>query len=118
MSGYIVYNVQQCVDEVVTIILGGKLYASMIIFTETSRFTQVIMIARLHAMYQRSRKVLIILVVTFLGVRIVDAVMAILFMSHGSSGKPLLWMKDPGPSCSLTNTRGIHSLWHLSLHRQ
>ncbi|KAG2138169.1 hypothetical protein BD769DRAFT_255999 [Suillus cothurnatus] len=35
----------------------------------------VIMIARLHAMYQRSRQVLIFLVVIFLAIRIADVVM-------------------------------------------
>lgn len=63
----IVNNMQQCVEEVVAVILG------------------VILIARLHAMYQRSRKVLIILVVTFLAVRIANTVMAILYMIHTST---------------------------------
>ncbi|KAG1834910.1 hypothetical protein DFJ58DRAFT_211799 [Suillus subalutaceus] len=36
---------------------------------------QVIMIARLHAMYQRSRKVLVFLVVVFLAIRIANVVM-------------------------------------------
>ncbi|KAG1840715.1 hypothetical protein DFJ58DRAFT_88131 [Suillus subalutaceus] len=39
---------------------------------------QVIMIARLHAMYQRSRKVLIFLVVIFLPIRIANVVMVAL----------------------------------------
>ncbi|KAG1883269.1 hypothetical protein F4604DRAFT_282463 [Suillus subluteus] len=40
----------------------------------------VIMIARLHAMYQRSRKVLIFLVVIFLSIRIANAVMLAITM--------------------------------------
>ncbi|KIK33628.1 hypothetical protein CY34DRAFT_813497 [Suillus luteus UH-Slu-Lm8-n1] len=63
---------QQCVEEVVDVILG------------------VILIARLHAMYQRSRKVLIILVVTFLAVRIANAVMVILIMIPISSEEFIL----------------------------
>ncbi|KAG2338071.1 hypothetical protein BDR05DRAFT_728610 [Suillus weaverae] len=65
--GRIAYYAHQCIDEAVDVILG------------------VIMIARLHAMYQHSRKVLIILVVTFLAVRIADAVMGIIFVIHSSS---------------------------------
>ncbi|KAG2034988.1 hypothetical protein BDR03DRAFT_963833 [Suillus americanus] len=42
----------------------------------------VIMIARLHAMYQRSRKVLIFLIVIFLSIRIANAVMAVISMMH------------------------------------
>ncbi|KAG1766837.1 hypothetical protein EV702DRAFT_784318 [Suillus placidus] len=64
--GRIAHYANQCVDEVVDVILG------------------VIMIARLHAMYQRSRKVLIILVVTFLAVRIADAVMGTIFVIDSS----------------------------------
>ncbi|KAG1796274.1 uncharacterized protein HD556DRAFT_1467657 [Suillus plorans] len=45
----------------------------------------VIMIARLHAMYQRSRKVLICLVVTFLATRIANAVMLAMQMIHISA---------------------------------
>jgi hypothetical protein len=48
---------------------------------------QVIMIARLHAMYQRSRKVLVFLVVIFLAITIANAVMFALIMMQLSGGK-------------------------------
>ncbi|KAG1837282.1 hypothetical protein DFJ58DRAFT_148959 [Suillus subalutaceus] len=57
LSGLIMYNTRDCMTDVVDVILG------------------VIMITRLHAMYQRSRKVLIFLVVIFLAIRIPNAVM-------------------------------------------
>ncbi|KAG2051469.1 hypothetical protein BDR06DRAFT_973785 [Suillus hirtellus] len=44
----------------------------------------VIMIARLHAMYQRSRKMLIFLVVIFLAIRIANAVMVTITMTQDS----------------------------------
>jgi hypothetical protein len=45
------------------------------------------MIARLNAMYQRSTKVLVFLVVIFLAVRIANAVMAAISMMQISVGK-------------------------------
>jgi hypothetical protein len=46
------------------------------------------MIARLHAMYQQSRKVLIFLVVIFLAITITNAVMFALMTMQVSGGKP------------------------------
>ncbi|KAG2038858.1 hypothetical protein BDR03DRAFT_286789 [Suillus americanus] len=46
----------------------------------------VIMIARLHAMYQRSRKILIFLVVTFLSAVIFSGVVSIMTTLHTSWG--------------------------------
>jgi hypothetical protein len=48
---------------------------------------QVIMIARLYAMYQRSRKVLIFLVVVFLVIGIANAAMVALMTMQISGGK-------------------------------
>jgi hypothetical protein len=48
---------------------------------------QVIIIARLHAMYQQSRKVLIFLVVIFLAITIANAVMLALMTMQVSGGK-------------------------------
>jgi hypothetical protein len=48
---------------------------------------QVIMIARLHAMYQRSRKVLVFLVVTVLVVNISGTVIVAIILSNISVGK-------------------------------
>lgn len=52
------------------------------------------MIARLNAMYQRSTKVLVFLVVIFLAVRIANAVMAAISLTQISVGKSRLWTKD------------------------
>jgi hypothetical protein len=48
---------------------------------------QVIMIARLHAMNQQSRKMLIFLVVVFLGVQITCGVITAFTDSRGTGGK-------------------------------
>jgi hypothetical protein len=48
---------------------------------------QVIMIARLHAMYQQSRKVLIFLSVIFLAINFANGVIAAMVTSRVSSGK-------------------------------
>ncbi|KAG1796251.1 uncharacterized protein HD556DRAFT_1526299 [Suillus plorans] len=50
----------------------------------------VIMIARLHAMYQRSRKVLISLIVIFLAIRIADVVMVAITMPQASGEELVL----------------------------
>lgn len=60
----IMYNTLESTNEVVEVMLG------------------VIMIARLNAMYQRSTKVLVFLVVIFLAVRIANAVMAAISMTQ------------------------------------
>ncbi|KAG1871234.1 hypothetical protein DFJ58DRAFT_492860 [Suillus subalutaceus] len=60
----IMYVTLESTNEVVNVMLG------------------VIMIARLNVMYQRSRKVLVFLVVIFLAVRIANAVMAAISMMH------------------------------------
>ncbi|KAG1796325.1 uncharacterized protein HD556DRAFT_1535458 [Suillus plorans] len=46
----------------------------------------VIIIARLHAMYQGSRKILIFLIVTFLAINAFDAVSPIMTTMHNSGG--------------------------------
>jgi hypothetical protein len=48
---------------------------------------QVIIIARLYAMYQRSRKMLIFLIVVFLAIRITNAVIVAIMMTQVSGGK-------------------------------
>jgi predicted RND superfamily exporter protein len=47
---------------------------------------QVIMIARLHAMYERSRTMLIFLVIIFLGVNIACGVIAAIGLKHTVAG--------------------------------
>jgi hypothetical protein len=53
----------------------------------TKTIMQVIMIARLHAMYQGSRKVLILLVIVFLVVNISGVVITVIVLRHISVGK-------------------------------
>jgi hypothetical protein len=48
---------------------------------------QVIMIARLYAMYQGSRKMLIFLIVVFMATKIITLVMTAISMTHISEGK-------------------------------
>ncbi|KAG1810009.1 uncharacterized protein HD556DRAFT_1435734 [Suillus plorans] len=50
----------------------------------------VIMIARLHAMYQHSRKVLMILLIAFLAVAVVNIVVAAMMMKHFSGEELVL----------------------------
>jgi len=71
---------------------------------------QVIMITWLHAMYQQSRKVLIVLVITFLAIRIANAVMVAIEMVQTSGGQLSLCIKYSSASSSSANTRGIYSL--------
>ncbi|KAG2032659.1 hypothetical protein BDR03DRAFT_742468 [Suillus americanus] len=66
------YNALDWMTKIVNVILG------------------VIMIARLHAMYQRSRKVLMFLVVIFLAIRIANAVMAAITMMQISAEEVVL----------------------------
>jgi hypothetical protein len=73
---------------------------------------QVIIITRLYAMYQRSRKILIPLIVTFLAINIFDVVVAIMTTMHTSGGRFNCGWQNCTWS-SLMNTRGIHSLRHL-----
>jgi hypothetical protein len=75
----------------------------------------VIMITRLHAMYQRSRKVLIFLVVIFLAITIANAVIIAIMTMQITGGKLWLCMTCLEASGSLKNTRGICSLRHLSV---
>jgi hypothetical protein len=48
---------------------------------------QVIMIARLHAMYQGSKIMLIFLFITFLAVNIACVVLAAIVLKHAVAGK-------------------------------
>jgi hypothetical protein len=76
---------------------------------------QVIMISRLHAMYQQSRKVLAFLLVIFLPIRIANAVMTAIMTTQVAAGRLWLCIKFSGASGSLACIRGIHSLQHLSM---
>ncbi|KIK35138.1 hypothetical protein CY34DRAFT_597463 [Suillus luteus UH-Slu-Lm8-n1] len=59
----------------------------MWIFTIVNIILGVIMIARLHAMYQRSRKMLIFLVVFFLAVTITSVIITVIQSSHSWDDK-------------------------------
>ncbi|KAG2051451.1 hypothetical protein BDR06DRAFT_998143 [Suillus hirtellus] len=80
----------------------------------------VIMIVRLHAMYQRSRKVLIFLVVTFLAIRIASVVMVAMIMTQVSAEGFILYgtyqcnIVYTGDSLSLTSTTWIlGTVWEV-----
>ncbi|KAG2338074.1 hypothetical protein BDR05DRAFT_728213 [Suillus weaverae] len=68
----IMYNTLDRMSDVVDVMLG------------------VIIITRLHAMYQRSRKVLMFLVVIFVAIRTANAVMAAITMMHISAEEAVL----------------------------
>jgi len=75
---------------------------------------QVIIITRLHAMYQGSRKILIFLIVTFLAINIFAVVVVVMATMYASGGKLNCgWHKNTWGS--LMNIRGTHSLWYLSV---
>ncbi|KAG2338087.1 hypothetical protein BDR05DRAFT_728970 [Suillus weaverae] len=62
----ITYKMQQWIEPCIIVILG------------------VVMIARLHAMYQRSRKVLVYTCIIFLAASIASGVMTVIFVMHVS----------------------------------
>jgi hypothetical protein len=70
------------------------------------------MIARLHAMYQGSRMMLIFLVVIFLVVNIVCAVIMAIVLEHSVGGKLYLRL-EKNHTAHWTNIRGADSLWSV-----
>jgi hypothetical protein len=72
---------------------------------------QVIMIARLHAMYQGSRTMLIFLVIIFLAINIACAVLTAIALKYVGLGKFYL-LSDLQNTAHWTNTRGADTLWH------
>jgi hypothetical protein len=76
---------------------------------------QVIMIARLHAMNQQSRKMLIFLVVVFLGVQITCGVITAFTDSRGTGGKLWSYMTEVHQAHHATNTRGVDPFRKLSV---
>ncbi|KAG1844837.1 hypothetical protein DFJ58DRAFT_515941 [Suillus subalutaceus] len=80
----------------------------------------VIMITRLNAMYQRSRKVLIFLVVIFLAIRIANAVIVIIMTIHTSGEEYILFgtyqciIDETGDSLILSSTTWIlGTVWEV-----
>jgi hypothetical protein len=80
--------------------------------------TQVIMITRLYAMYQRSRKMLVFIVVTFLAVTIACGIIAAVGSSYLTWGRLLLLMKDESYQAYLTNARGARARWQPPMFSQ
>ncbi|KAG2051411.1 hypothetical protein BDR06DRAFT_587517 [Suillus hirtellus] len=67
----------------------------------------VVIITRLHAMYQGSRKILMFLIVTFLAVNTLDAVVAIMVTMHTSGEELILY----GTSwCQINYTEDVISI--------
>ncbi|KAG2362090.1 hypothetical protein BDR07DRAFT_1485211 [Suillus spraguei] len=90
---FIVYAVRQCISVVAFAVLW------------------VIIITRLHAMYQRSRKILILLVVIFLAVNIFNGVALILVMMH-TSGEEAIFSGTY--QCMSNSAQDITLLYPLS----
>ena len=77
--GTIAIYIASLASIVVNAILGGELLScSMSVLLTYWNNTQVIMITRLHAMYQRSRKMLVFLSVIFLVLQIICVVVAVI----------------------------------------
>jgi len=76
--------------------LGGELHScdTLISDIDLTETMQVIMIVRLYAMYQQSRKVLILLVVTFLPVSIIDGTFTGRASQNSSAGEHSSWLKN------------------------
>ncbi|KAG2355107.1 hypothetical protein BDR07DRAFT_1427190 [Suillus spraguei] len=90
---FIMYAVRECVSVVAFAVLW------------------VIIITRLHAMYQRSRKILILLVVIFLAVTIFNGVALILVMMH-TSGEEAIFSGTY--QCRFSSAKDITLLYPLS----
>jgi hypothetical protein len=75
---------------------------------------QVIMIARLHAMYQRSRKMLNFLILTFLAVNIACVVYAAIALVNYAGGKPysLIWRTQFIGQTSEDSDRRVYIMVH------
>ncbi|KAG2338516.1 hypothetical protein BDR05DRAFT_969217, partial [Suillus weaverae] len=76
--GYAVIPTFSTTDAVSSIMYDALVWTSNVV----NVMLGVIMIARLHAMYQQSRKVLIFLTVIFLAIGITSAVMAAIIVRH------------------------------------
>lgn len=62
--------------------------------TDLIESMQVIMIVRLYAMCQKSKKVLTFLLVTFLALSTINGTIAGMVTKNSSAGKHPLWMKN------------------------
>ncbi|KAG2043311.1 hypothetical protein BDR03DRAFT_411772 [Suillus americanus] len=81
--GYVVLKMLINVPTIsITDSVSRIMYVTLESTNEVVNVMLVIMIARLNAMYQRSRKMLVFLVVIFLVVRIANAVIAAISMMH------------------------------------
>ncbi|KAG1787097.1 uncharacterized protein HD556DRAFT_1313036 [Suillus plorans] len=69
-----------------------SVFMSMVVGVPTISLTdtQVIIITRLHAMYQQDRKILIFLIVTFLAINTFDGVATVMSTMHTSGGDVLV----------------------------
>ncbi|OJA16509.1 hypothetical protein AZE42_10052 [Rhizopogon vesiculosus] len=76
------------------------------------KYMQVIMIIRLYAMYQRSRKILVFLVVIFLAIQIACVVLSGIHVRYTSAGELQLWIQNLSGSDSSGEFRGGYHLRH------
>ncbi|KAG2048451.1 hypothetical protein BDR06DRAFT_1013018 [Suillus hirtellus] len=116
---WIVYVLWNWTGVVAFAILCGELGTceTSVISTETQ---QVIIVTRLHAMYQRSRKILLFLVVNILVVNIFDGVIAVIAMVHASgeevifSGSHQCWITFTGDFSLLNSVTWIlATVWEV-----
>jgi uncharacterized MnhB-related membrane protein len=85
VSGNYLYYIINAPNVVISAMLGGKLQNLSDI--DDWKMLQVIMIARLHAMYQGSRTMLIFLVIIFLAVNISCGVLTAIVLKNAVVGK-------------------------------
>ncbi|KAG2341767.1 hypothetical protein BDR05DRAFT_426230 [Suillus weaverae] len=100
-------------DTVSWILYVVMTWMSVIVFP----MLRAIMITRLHAMYQRSRKILIFLIVTFLADTIFNVVASVMSTRH-TTGGTVNYRRKKCARSSLMNTRGTHSVRHLCVLNQ
>jgi hypothetical protein len=87
LSGHIMYVTLAWMGVVVSAVLGGELHRFSCIRSDRNTHTLVIIIVRLHAMYWRSRKVLIFLIIIFLAINVPNGVITARITMHSPGGK-------------------------------
>jgi hypothetical protein len=108
--GAIVYLISDCMIIAINLILAGELLScrGSRCWLDSNNM-QVIVIARLHAMYQRSRKMLISLFGISLTVQITCVVMSAVQYTGASGSKLPLCMALRAYD---TNISGVHPVWY------
>jgi hypothetical protein len=115
-SGAIIFQVQTWTNFIVLTMLDGGYSVTVPQLCRLDwNIVQVIIIVRLYAMYQQSRKILVSLVVIFLAVTIVFGVITGKISSDGSESKLWLWIKYLGMLGSRVDFQALRSSSFLVL---